>query len=110
MSFIRSLKLHKIIKGKNIIVMDVAKVSLDASVRYLASSLGKHIIRPIRILLAKGVGGFKSTLKQIEEHALLRRNVTQEEVGNVVLLLFSDLASGVIGENIHVDSGYPILG
>ncbi|MGF9965199.1 enoyl-ACP reductase FabI [Bacillus rhizoplanae] len=98
-------------------VMGVAKASLDASVKYLANDLGKHNIRvnsvsagPIRTLSAKGVGDFNSILKQIEERAPLRRNVTQEEVGNTALFLFSDLASGVTGENIHVDSGYHILG
>ncbi|SFJ09134.1 MULTISPECIES: enoyl-ACP reductase FabI [unclassified Bacillus (in: firmicutes)] len=98
-------------------VMGVAKASLEASVKYLANDLGKHDIRinavsagPIRTLSAKGVGDFNSILKQIEERAPLRRNVTQEEVGNTALFLFSDLASGVTGENIHVDSGYHILG
>ncbi|MGG2066653.1 MULTISPECIES: enoyl-ACP reductase FabI [unclassified Bacillus (in: firmicutes)] len=98
-------------------VMGVAKASLEASVKYLANDLGKHNIRvnavsagPIRTLSAKGVGDFNSILKQIEERAPLRRNVTQEEVGNTALFLFSDLASGVTGENIHVDSGYHILG
>ena len=98
-------------------VMGVAKASLEASVKYLANDLGQHNIRvnavsagPIRTLSAKGVGDFNSILKQIEERAPLRRNVTQEEVGNTALFLFSDLASGVTGENIHVDSGYHILG
>ncbi|SFC30898.1 Enoyl-[acyl-carrier-protein] reductase [NADH] [Bacillus sp. 491mf] len=98
-------------------VMGIAKASLEASVKYLANDLGKHNIRvnavsagPIRTLSAKGVGDFNSILKQIEERAPMRRNVTQEEVGNTALFLFSDLASGVTGENIHVDSGYHILG
>jgi enoyl-[acyl-carrier protein] reductase I len=44
------------------------------------------------------------------ERAPLRRNVTQEEVGNTALWLCSDLASGVTGEVVHVDAGYNILG
>ncbi|PFZ10194.1 enoyl-ACP reductase [Bacillus pseudomycoides] len=64
----------------------------------------------LRTLSAKRIGDFNSILKQIEERAPLRHNVTQEEVGNTALFLFSDLASGVTGENIHVDSGYHILG
>ena len=64
----------------------------------------------IRTLSVKRIGDFSSILKQIEERAPFRRNVTQEEVGNTALFLFSDLASGVTGENIHVDSGYHILG
>lgn len=98
-------------------VMGVAKASLDASVRYLASDLGKDNIRvnsisagPIRTLSAKGISDFNSILKDIEERAPLRRTTTPEEVGDTALFLFSDLARGMTGENLHVDSGYHILG
>lgn len=98
-------------------VMGVAKAALDQSVRYLANDLGKDGIRvnaisagPIRTLAAKGVGDFNSILKQIEERAPLRRNTTQEEVGDTALFLMSDLSRGITGETIHVDSGYHILG
>jgi enoyl-[acyl-carrier protein] reductase I len=97
-------------------VMGVAKASLDASVKYLASDLGKHGIRvnsisagPIRTLSAKGVSDFNSILKEIEEKAPLRRTTTPEEVGDTALFLFSELSRGITGENIHVDSGYHIL-
>jgi enoyl-[acyl-carrier protein] reductase I len=102
---------------ENYNVMGVAKAALDANVRYLANDLGKEGIRvngisagPIRTLAAKGVGGFNNILHTIEEKAPLRRNVTQEDVGNVALFLMSDLSSAVTGEIIHVDSGYHILG
>lgn len=98
-------------------VMGVAKASLDASVRYLASDLGKLGIRvnsisagPIRTLSSKGVSDFNLILSMIEEKAPLRRTTTQEEVGDTALFLFSDLSRGITGENIHVDSGYHILG
>ncbi len=103
---------------KNYNVMGVAKASLEASVKYLANDLGQHGIRvnaisagPIRTLSAKGVGDFNSILREIEERAPLRRTTTQEEVGDTAVFLFSDLARGVTGENIHVDSGvsYPRL-
>lgn len=101
---------------QNYNVMGVAKASLDASVRYLASDLGKHGIRvnsisagPIRTLSAKGIGDFNSILKEIEEKAPLRRTTTPEEVGDTALFLFSDLSRGITGENIHCDSGYHIL-
>ena len=101
---------------ENYNVMGVAKASLDASVRYLASDLGKKGIRvnsisagPIRTLSAKGVSDFNSILKEIEERAPLRRTTTPEEVGDTALFLFSDLSRGITGENIHVDSGYHIL-
>ena len=52
-------------------VMGVAKASLEASVRYLASSLGKDNIRvnaisagPIRTLSAKGIGDFNTIIKE----------------------------------------------
>jgi enoyl-[acyl-carrier protein] reductase I len=98
-------------------VMGVAKASLDASVKYLAADLGKEGIRvnsisagPIRTLSAKGVSDFNSIIKVIEEKAPLRRPTTPEEVGDTALFLFSELSRGITGENIHVDSGYHILG
>ncbi|MHC0036676.1 enoyl-ACP reductase FabI [Pseudoneobacillus sp. C159] len=98
-------------------VMGVAKASLDASVKYLAADLGKQGIRvnsisagPIRTLSAKGVSDFNSILKEIEEKAPLRRTTTPEEVGDTAVFLFSDMSRGITGENIHVDSGYHILG
>ncbi|OIK11166.1 enoyl-[acyl-carrier-protein] reductase [Bacillus sp. MUM 116] len=101
---------------QNYNVMGVAKASLDASVRYLASDLGKDGIRvnsisagPIRTLSAKAIGEFNTILKEIEERAPLRRTTTPEEVGDTAVFLFSDLSRGITGENIHVDSGYHIL-
>ena len=98
---------------QNYNVMGVAKASLEANVKYLALDLGQDNIRvnaisagPIRTLSAKGVGGFNTILKEIEERAPLRRNVDQEEVGKTAAYLLSDLSSGVTGENIHVDSGF----
>ncbi|CAG9610453.1 enoyl-ACP reductase FabI [Pseudoneobacillus rhizosphaerae] len=98
-------------------VMGVAKASLDASVKYLAADLGKQGIRvnsisagPIRTLSSKGVSDFNSILKVIEGKAPLRRATTPEEVGDTALFLFSELSRGITGENIHVDSGYNILG
>jgi enoyl-[acyl-carrier protein] reductase I len=93
--------------------MGLAKASLEASVRYLASSLGPRGIRvngisagPIKTLAAAGIGGFGKILKFVEEHAPLRKNVTTEEVGNVAAFLLSDLAAGMTGEILHVDSGF----
>ena len=98
---------------QNYNVMGVAKASLEANVKYLAYDLGPDNIRvnaisagPIRTLSGKGVGGFNTILKEIEERAPLRRNVHQEEVGKTAAYLLSDFSSGVTGENIHVDSGF----
>ena len=101
---------------KNYNVMGVAKASLEASVKYLANDL-EHGMALMLFLqdqfvryLRKGVGDFNSILREIEERAPLRRTTTPEEVGDTAVFLFSDLARGVTGENIHVDSGYHILG
>jgi enoyl-[acyl-carrier protein] reductase I len=40
----------------------------------------------------------------------LRRNVTQEEVGNAAAFLCSDLAAAITGEVLHVDGGYSTVG
>ena len=102
---------------KNYNIMGVAKASLDASVKYLANDLGQYNIRvnsisagPIRTLAAKGIAGFNENLKVIEEKSPLRRTTTPEEVGKAAIFLLSDLSSGVTGENLHVDSGYHIIG
>lgn len=102
---------------ENYNVMGVAKASLDASVKYLAADLGKYGVRvnaisagPIRTLSAKGISDFNSVLKDIEERAPLRRITTQEEVGDTAMFLMSDLARGLTGEILHVDSGFHILG
>jgi enoyl-[acyl-carrier protein] reductase I len=93
--------------------MGLAKASLEASVRYLASDLGPLGIRvngisagPIKTLAASGIKDFGSILKFVENNAPLRRNVTTENVGNVAAFLLSDLAAGVTGEITHVDSGF----
>ena len=97
-------------------VMGVAKASLEANVRYLAAAMGPEGIRvnsisagPIKTLAAAGIGDFKKILDEVATNAPLRRNVTIEDVGNVGAFLCSDLAGGITGENIYVDSGYNIV-
>ena len=98
-------------------VMGVAKASLEANMRYLADSLGPEGTRvnaisagPIRTLAASGISGFKGMLSEAEKKNPLRRNVTIEEVGNAAAFLCSELASGITGDVLYVDSGYHILG
>jgi enoyl-[acyl-carrier protein] reductase I len=93
--------------------MGLAKASLEASVRYLAASLGARGIRvngisagPIKTLAAAGISGFGKILKFVEENAPLRRNVTTEDVGNAAAFLLSDLAAAVTGEILYVDAGF----
>jgi enoyl-[acyl-carrier protein] reductase I len=94
-------------------VMGLAKASLEAGVRYLASSLGPGGIRvnaisagPIKTLAAAGIGGFSKILHFVEKNAPLRRGVTSEEVGNTAAFLLSELASGITGEVVYVDAGF----
>ncbi len=105
----------KVLPGYN--VMGVAKAALEASVRYLAENLGKKNIRvnavsagPIKTLSAKGIKDFGSILDVVEEKAPIKRNVTTEEVGNVVTFLFSKMSSAVTGQVIYADNGYNIMG
>lgn len=98
-------------------VMGVAKAALEASVKYLASDVGKNNIRvnaisagPIKTLAASGIGDFRYILKWNELNSPLRRNVTIQEVGGAGLFLLSDLGSGVTGEIMYVDSGYNTTG
>lgn len=98
-------------------VMGVAKASLEANVRYLAAALGPEGTRvnaisagPIRTLAAAGIADFRSMLQMVEERTPLRRNVTIDQVGNAAAFLCSDLAAGITGEILYVDSGYHILG
>ncbi|WEX13507.1 enoyl-ACP reductase FabI [Pseudomonas sp. OVF7] len=94
-------------------VMGMAKASLEAGVRYLASSLGAEGTRvnaisagPIRTLAASGIKNFRAMLSTSEAQAPLRRNVTIDEVGNAGAFLCSDLASGISGEILYVDAGF----
>ncbi len=98
-------------------VMGVAKAALEASVRYLAVDMGEKNIRvnaisagPIKTLAASGIGDFRFILKWNELNAPLKRNVSQEDVGNAALYLLSDLGGAVTGEIQHVDCGYHTVG
>ena len=94
-------------------VMGLAKASLEASVRYLATSMGAEGIRvngisagPIRTLAASGIKSFRKMLDVNAKIAALQRNVTIDEVGNAALFLCSPWASGITGEILYVDGGF----
>ncbi len=98
-------------------VMGVAKAGLEATVRYLAASLGSRNIRvnaisagAIKTLAARGIGDLQVMLDKTNERAPLHRNVNQTEVGNAALFLCSSLASGITGEITYVDAGFNITG
>jgi len=93
--------------------MGLAKASLEASVRYLAVSLGARGVRvngisagPIKTLAAAGIKDFGKMLDLVERNAPLRRNVTIDDIGNVAAFLLSDLAAGITAEITYVDGGF----
>jgi enoyl-[acyl-carrier protein] reductase I len=93
--------------------MGLAKASLEASVRYLAESLGPKGMRvngisagPIKTLAASGIKDFGKLLGIVAAASPLRRNVTTEDVGNVAAFLLSDMAGGVTAEITYVDCGF----
>jgi enoyl-[acyl-carrier protein] reductase I len=98
-------------------VMGLAKASLEANVRFLASDLGPRNIRvnaisagPIKTLAAAGIGGFRKMLAHVAQIAPLRRNVSTEDVGNAATFLCSDMAAGITGEILYVDNGFSTVG
>ena len=97
--------------------MGLAKASLEASVRYLAESLGPRGMRvngisagPIKTLAASGIKDFGKLLSVVADASPIRRNITIDEVGNVAAFLLSDLASGLTAEITYVDGGFSQTG
>jgi len=98
-------------------VMGVAKASLEANMRYMASCLGPEGIRvnaisagAIRTLASSGIKNFRKLLMFNEKFAALKKNTTIDEVGNTAAFLCSSLASGITGEIVHVDGGFHCVG
>jgi enoyl-[acyl-carrier protein] reductase I len=102
---------------QNYNVMGVAKAALEASVRYLANDLGPSNIRvnaisagPIKTASARAIKDFSKVLDSVAAHAPLRRNTDPAEVADTAVFLASDLARGVTGNVVFVDSGFQIIG
>ena len=102
---------------RNYNVMGVAKASLEASMRYLASELGSKNIRvnaisagPIKTASARAVKDLTKMLDAFGEHAPLGRNTDPAEVADTSVFLASNLGRGVTGNIIFVDSGFQIMG
>ncbi len=96
-------------------VMGVAKAALEASVRYLAFSMGPAGVRvnavsagPVKTLSAAGIGEFGKILAEVERLSPLRRNVAADEIAAAAVFLLSPLASAVTGEVLHADAGFHI--
>ncbi|MBV9508574.1 MAG: enoyl-ACP reductase [Acidobacteriia bacterium] len=98
-------------------VMGVAKASLEAAVRYLASDLGEKNIRvnaisagPVKTASARAVKDFSSILESGPKRAPLRRNTDPAEVADTAVFLASDLGRGVTGNVLFVDAGAHVMG
>ncbi len=97
--------------------MAMAKAVLESATRYLAADLGPQNIRvntisagPLKTLAGSAVKGISSARDLMEEKAPLRRNISQEEVGNVAVFLASEMSRCVTGATIFADNGFNILG
>lgn len=106
---------EKVVPGYNL--MGIAKAALEHTARYLAYDMGPKNIRvntisggPLRTLAASAVGGMQDMFDHQEKKSAMKRNITGEDVGGTAVYLLSDLASGLTGENLHVDAGFSIIG
>jgi enoyl-[acyl-carrier protein] reductase I len=102
---------------ENYNVMGVAKASLEAAVRYLASDLGPSNIRvnaisagAVKTTSARGIRDFSKMLDGVAKMAPLRRNTDPAEVADTAVFLASDLGRGVTGNIVYVDAGMQIMG
>jgi enoyl-[acyl-carrier protein] reductase I len=97
-------------------VMGVAKASLEAAMRYLASELGPRGIRvnaisagPVKTASARAIKDFSAILDTVEQRAPLRRNTDPAEVADTAVFLASDLGRGVTGNILFVDAGMQLM-
>jgi len=98
-------------------VMGVAKASLEAAVRYLASDLGPQNIRvnaissgPVKTASARAVKDLSTILDATPKRAPLRRNTDPAEVADAAVFLASDLGRGVTANVLFVDAGMQVMG
>ncbi len=99
-------------------MMGVAKAALEASVRYLAYDLGPSGIRvnaisagALRTIAARSISGFADLYSAAGDMSMLKRNITQDEVGGLGLsLLAGQLGGGITGETVYVDAGFHAIG
>ncbi len=98
-------------------VMGVAKASLEACMRYLASDLGPAKIRvncisagPVKTASARAVKGLMGVLESVAEKSPLRHSTEPAEVADTAVFLASDLGRGVTANTIFVDAGFQVMG
>ncbi len=106
---------NRVFPGYN--VMGTAKAALENEVRQIASDLGQDNVRvnaisagPLDTLSSRVISHYRDMKRVHQERSPMRRNITAEEVAKTALFLCSDMASGITGEILHVDTGYNIMG
>lgn len=106
---------ERVMPGYN--VMGLAKAALEMSVGYLAWDLGEQKIRvnaisggPVSTASSRAIKGYLDMAHMVRDKSPLKRGTTIAEVGDTAVFLASDLARGITGEVIHVDSGYHTMG
>jgi enoyl-[acyl-carrier protein] reductase I len=97
-------------------VMGVAKASLEAAMRYLASDLGPKKIRvnaisagPVKTASMRAVKDATSILDIVPQRAPLRHNTEPAEVADAAVFLASDLGRGVTANILFVDAGMQVM-
>jgi enoyl-[acyl-carrier protein] reductase I len=106
---------ERVFPGYN--VMGTAKAALENAVTQIASDLGEQNVRvnaisagPLDTLSSRVISQYRDMKRIHAERSPMKRNITAEEVAKTALFLCSDLASGITGEIVHVDTGYNIMG
>jgi len=106
---------EKVVPGYGL--MGPVKADLEATMRYLAASLGEHGVRvnaisagPVRTLAARGIPRFAGLLDVAATASPLGCNVSTQCIGDVAACLCSPMFCSVTGEVIHVDCGFNIMG
>jgi enoyl-[acyl-carrier protein] reductase I len=106
---------ERVVPGYNL--MGIAKAALESTVRYLAWDLGPNNVRvngisagPLRTLSARGVGNINAMFDLVEQVSPLRRNIEQNDVGDVAAFLCSDAARNLTGDILYLDAGFHVMG
>lgn len=106
---------ERVVPGYNL--MGIAKAALEASIRYMAWDLGPSNVRvngisagPLRTLSARGVGNINDMFGLVEQVAPLRRNIEQNDVGDLAVFFCSEAGKNVTGNITYLDSGFHLMG
>lgn len=95
-------------------LMGLAKASLEAVMRGLASELGPlpHHVRvnavsagPVHTAAARGISDFRTLFQHCHEHSPTG-NPTVHEIAETVTWVADAAAAGITGQTIYVDGGY----